>query len=147
MPTRRYGTVLPGAGGFDSTSQTTGVEWNIQSVKAPDVWALGYHGEGRVVAGADTGVQWDHPALKSQYRGWDGHTVNHDYNWHDATPDHSPVPSTPTVMGRLRSARWLAMTGKATRSAWLQERNGLRAATWMPEATELLRGTRNASNF
>ena len=85
-------TALPGTGGTDSTFQTSGVEWNIQKVRAPDVWAMGYHGEGRVVAGADTGVQWDHPALKSQYRGWDGHTVSHDYNWHDATSQHSPIP-------------------------------------------------------
>src|ERR1035438_2577955 len=91
----RVRTLLPGATGMDSTSQPSGVEWNVQKVKAPDVWALGFHGEGLVVAGADTGVQWDHPALKSHYRGWDGHQANHDYNWHDATPDHSPAPIDP----------------------------------------------------
>src|SRR6201999_4677237 len=64
-------TALP-TNNIDSTFQPQGIEWNIQKVKAPDVWALGLHGEGRVVAGADTGVQWDHPALKSHYRGWNG---------------------------------------------------------------------------
>src|ERR1700687_547889 len=54
---------------FD-TAQPTGVEWNVTKVKAPQVWKLGYKGQGRVVAGADTGVQWDHPALKSHFRGW-----------------------------------------------------------------------------
>jgi uncharacterized repeat protein (TIGR01451 family) len=43
-----------------------------------------------VVAGQDTGYDWDHPALKSQYRGWDGGTVDHDYNWHDAIHDNDP---------------------------------------------------------
>jgi uncharacterized repeat protein (TIGR01451 family) len=78
------------------------IEWNVALVNADDVWALGYHGEGVVVAGQDTGYQWDHPALINQYRGWDGTTATHDYNWHDAihTNTHgtnvcgveSPVP-------------------------------------------------------
>ena len=41
-------------------------------------------GEGIVIAGADTGVQWDHPALKKHYRGFDGKNVDHNYSWHDA---------------------------------------------------------------
>jgi len=61
-----------------------GVEWNVAQVGAEDVWALGYSGEGIVVAGQDTGYDWDHPALVDQYRGSDGGTVSHDYNWHDA---------------------------------------------------------------
>jgi carboxypeptidase T len=60
------------------------VEWNIQKVNAPAVWAMGYAGQGVVVGGQDTGYDWDHPALKDQYRGWDGVGVDHDYNWHDA---------------------------------------------------------------
>ncbi len=52
--------------------------------RAPEVWAIGYNGQGIVVGGADTGYQWDHPALKPQYRGWNGATANHDYNWHDS---------------------------------------------------------------
>jgi serine protease AprX len=76
------------------------IEWNIQKVNAPAVWAMGYNGQGVVVAGQDTGYQWDHPALKAHYRGWDGITANHDYNWHDAIHDSvdnpcgndSPVP-------------------------------------------------------
>src|SRR6266481_1675181 len=57
-------SALPVPTAFD-TAQPTGVEWNITKVKAPRVWSLGFKGQGRVVAGADTGVQWDHPALKS----------------------------------------------------------------------------------
>ena len=76
-----------------------GIEWNISLVGAPEVWALGYTGQGAVVGGADTGYQWDHPALKNQYRGWDGQVASHDYNWFDATADPSPTPIDPVGHG------------------------------------------------
>lgn len=60
------------------------IEWGVQKVHAPDVWALGYTGQNVVVGGQDTGYDWDHPALKNQYRGWNGGAANHNYNWHDA---------------------------------------------------------------
>ncbi len=60
------------------------VEWNITKVNAPQVWALGYTGQGAVVAGQDTGYDWSHPALQAKYRGWNGAVADHDYNWHDA---------------------------------------------------------------
>ncbi len=60
------------------------IEWNIAKVNADDVWAMGYTGQGVVVGAQDTGYDWDHPALINQYRGWDGTSASHDYNWHDA---------------------------------------------------------------
>jgi serine protease AprX len=63
---------------------STAVEWNIAKVNAPQVWAAGYTGQGVVIAGQDTGYDWQHPALKGKYRGWDGTTADHNYNWHDA---------------------------------------------------------------
>jgi subtilisin family serine protease len=71
-----------------------GVGNNISHVNADDVWALGYTGQGVVVASADTGVEWTHPALKAKYRGWNGSTANHDYNWHDGNPNpvNTPCP-------------------------------------------------------
>jgi serine protease AprX len=66
-----------------------GVEWGVLRVNADDVWTLGYTGAGIVVAGQDTGYDWDHPALKNQYRGWDGSSADHDYNWHDAIHTNS----------------------------------------------------------
>jgi serine protease AprX len=60
------------------------IEPNITRVGAPRVWARGFTGQGIVVGMADTGVVWDHPSLKSHYRGFDGTTASHDYNWHDA---------------------------------------------------------------
>jgi uncharacterized repeat protein (TIGR01451 family) len=67
------------------------VAWNIDLVGAPQVWAVGYRGQGAVIGGQDTGYDWDHPALKRQYRGWNGAAANHNYNWHDAI--HSGVTS------------------------------------------------------
>jgi len=63
------------------------VEPNIEKIGAPEVWARGFTGQGMVVGMADTGVAWDHPALKAHYRGFDGVNVSHDYNWHDAIHD------------------------------------------------------------
>lgn len=60
------------------------VEWNIELVEAPDVWAAGVTGAGAVIGGQDTGYDWDHVALINAYRGWDGVSADHDYNWHDA---------------------------------------------------------------
>ena len=68
----------------DSTTAPLGIEWNISHIGAPDFWAAGFSGQGVVIAGQDTGYDWDHPALKDQYRGWMGLGVDHDYNWHDS---------------------------------------------------------------
>jgi len=70
--------------GHAVSSAPRGVEWNIEKIGAPSVWALGYTGQGLVYANADTGVTWDAPALRSHYRGWDGTAADHAYNWWDA---------------------------------------------------------------
>jgi serine protease AprX len=67
------------------------IEPNLVRVGADAVWALGYTGQGTVVAGNDTGIQWDHPALIDQYREAQPGYGRHDYNWHDAI-DNLPVP-------------------------------------------------------
>ncbi len=59
-------------------------EWGVQNVNAPALWALGYTGQGIVIGNQDTGMRWTHQALKPQYRGWDGTTADHNYNWHDS---------------------------------------------------------------
>jgi serine protease AprX len=60
------------------------VEWGVDKINAPEVWAMGFRGRGVVYGVADTGVQWNHPALKNHYRGWNGTGVNHNFNWWDA---------------------------------------------------------------
>lgn len=63
---------------------------NISATGADQVWKeFKVKGQNIVVAGQDTGYQWDHPALKNQYRGWDGVKASHDYNWHDSI--HKPI--------------------------------------------------------
>ena len=60
------------------------VEAGVALVRAPAVWQLGFKGRGVVVGDHDIGVMWDHPALKNNYRGWDGTTASHAYNWRNA---------------------------------------------------------------
>ncbi len=111
--------------------QTTGngIEWNVQRINAPQVWAMGYKGQGIVVAGADTGVQWDHVALKSHYRGWNGSTANHSYNWHDATSAHSPTPVDPQFHGTFTMSEMVGddgmgnQVGVAPGAKWIACRN------------------------
>ena len=60
------------------------IEWNISKIRAPQLWSAGFSGQGVVIGGQDTGYDWDHPAIKNKYRGWNGTVANHNYNWHDA---------------------------------------------------------------
>ena len=62
----------------------TPISWGLTKINADDVWAMGYTGQGIVVGGQDTGYEWGHPAIKNKYRGWNGSTADHNYNWHDA---------------------------------------------------------------
>jgi subtilisin family serine protease len=71
------------------------VEWGVERVKAPDVWALGFDGESVVVGVMDTGVYWQHEALKEKWRGYNPdspNSPNSDYNWFDATIDNYAEP-------------------------------------------------------
>jgi len=81
--------------GIEAIADTDEVRWNLTLVNADDVWATGYTGQGVVVGGQDTGYQWDHDALITQYRGWDGAAADHSYNWHDSI--HSDSFSTSAV--------------------------------------------------
>ena len=68
----------------ESSTRAGGViEWNVSLVGADQIWALGYDGSGIVVGSQDTGFFWDHPALINSYRGWNGISADHNYNWHD----------------------------------------------------------------
>lgn len=104
-----------------------GVEWNIREIGADRVWQEGYTGQGVVVGDADTGVEWEHPALREAYLGWQGSvtgTVSHDYFWYDAWDgeaqpwdDHGHGTHTTGIMvgwegqnqvGVAPGARWIA---------------------------------------
>lgn len=111
----------------------TGALWNLAAVQASHAWALGYLGQGVVIATLDTGVDLAHPALAGRWRGGTG-------GWFDP---HGQHPTTPydhdghgtQVMGILvgetladgrigmaPGARWIAAkifndAGQATYSA------------------------------
>src|SRR5699024_9844993 len=70
------------------------IEWNVERIQVPEVWDTGIDGTGAVVASIDSGTQWDHPALKEKYRGYDTQSgeVDHDFNWFDATSEESSAP-------------------------------------------------------
>lgn len=103
---------------------------NIARIKAPEVWAQGYRGEGLVVANIDSGVRYTHQTLVNQYRGNTGSGFDHDYDWYDPY-EHSPVPrrngahGTHTMgtivgddgagneIGVAPGAKWIACVGSA----------------------------------
>ncbi|MGL5001396.1 MAG: S8 family serine peptidase, partial [Casimicrobium sp.] len=83
VPVDEIAAIKPG----DATSAIntiSAIETGISKIRANELWALGYTGQNIVIGGQDTGYQWDHPALKGKYRGWNGTAANHNYNWHDA---------------------------------------------------------------
>ena len=62
------------------------LEWGVNLIGSPQIWSnFGTTGEGVIVANIDTGVDYNHPALVNQYRGNNGGSFNHSYNWYDAT--------------------------------------------------------------
>jgi serine protease AprX len=86
-------TVLPTSPPRPAPTSPTpdGIGWNVARVNAPTAWSHGFTGQGIVLGEIDTGFQWDHPALKPHYRGWDGSTADHNYNWFDEVAG-SPTP-------------------------------------------------------
>lgn len=61
--------------------------WNITRIGADQVWTrYNNTGAGIVVANIDSGVQYNHPALVSQYRGnLGGGKFDHSQSWYDPT--------------------------------------------------------------
>jgi subtilisin family serine protease len=74
-----------------SSNGLRGVEWNLSHIGVPSVWNLGFTGQNVVIGGQDTGYEWDDPALINKYRGWNGTSADHNYNWHDAIHGDNPL--------------------------------------------------------
>jgi hypothetical protein len=86
---RRYPIEALNVGYGGATREAEGIEWNIDQTQADEVWAMGYTGQGIVVAGQDTGYDFRHPALLDSYRGFSStDQVDNNYNWHDAWDDN-----------------------------------------------------------
>jgi uncharacterized repeat protein (TIGR01451 family) len=80
----------PAQGDSDAQRPQT-LLWNIERIRANKVWnELGITGQGVVVANIDTGVDWQHNALRDKYRGKDG---DHNYNWFDFTGTYPQAPN------------------------------------------------------
>lgn len=73
------------------------LEWGLEKIQADEVWEMGFQGEGIVVGGQDTGYEWEHPAIKGRYRGWDGVDADHNYHWHDAIHEINPLHNDSTL--------------------------------------------------
>jgi hypothetical protein len=75
---------------------TEAVEPNLTFINVDDVWAMGYDGSGTVMAGNDTGLDEDHPAIAPHYRGClnppSCTSEDHNYNWWDATGTYPTDP-------------------------------------------------------
>lgn len=131
----------------------TAVEPGVTYIKAPQVWATGFTGQGIVVAGADTGIRWDHNALKNHYRGWDGSTASHDYNWHDSIHTgggscgaNTLAPCDDNGHGTHTIGTAVGDDGGANQVGVAPGRSLSVAAIWI-RAMERLRVTSNAWNF
>jgi subtilisin family serine protease len=75
---RYFGTYETREGGMSKPNFPT---WGVRYINADKVWNdLKIRGKGIVVASSDSGVDWQHPALRDQYRGKQG---DHNYNWLD----------------------------------------------------------------
>jgi serine protease AprX len=82
----RLGDPLPPEAVIQPLSESA-IEASLDLVHAPSVWNMGFTGQGIVVGVADTGMEWEHPALRGRYRGFDGTSASHAYNWHDSIHD------------------------------------------------------------
>ncbi len=110
--------------------QDPDIPWNLTLINADRVWEMGITGKGVVVAGADTGVDWLHPALLNQYRGYSGEDerAEHNFNWFDAV-EGSPEPIDPGDHGTLTLGVVVGdepeqvRTGVAFESQWIACRN------------------------
>lgn len=69
----------------------TDAEWGITQIKADTVWEMGIKGAGVIVAGQDTGYDYDNPAILTKYQGYSTDTIIHDYSWHDAIHELNPL--------------------------------------------------------
>jgi uncharacterized repeat protein (TIGR01451 family) len=108
-------------------TRDTAVEWGVGKIRADEVWdSLGVDGRGVVVANLDTGVDWQHPALQSSYRGYSSKGFHqHEGNWYDATDEGALYPvdghghgshTMGTLIGSggigvAPGARWIAVRG------------------------------------
>ena len=65
-------------------AEPAAAEWNLNAIRAPELWAVGDTGAGIVIGSMDTGVDPSHPDLEASYRGGSN-------SWLDPYGEH-PTP-------------------------------------------------------
>jgi subtilisin family serine protease len=130
--------------------------WNLRRLGVDRVWReFGVDGSGVTVANIDTGVVFGHQALAVGYRGNQGATFDHNYNWFDPqgtqpapTDDNghgthtmatvagrgAPATGQPAI-GVAPGARWIAAAGCAGFAC--SEFDLIAAAQWLLAPTDL----------
>lgn len=93
-------------------------EWNLNVLRALDLWTQGFTGSGIVVANMDTGVDANHPDLSAKWRGGDNswydphneHPTPYDASGHGTQTMGIMVGGTAggTAIGVAPDARWIA---------------------------------------
>lgn len=140
--------------GFDATFRAPPVgigppsspaEWNLEAIRAPELWDVGCTGKGAVVASLDSGVDVLHPDLAGRWRGGANSWLD-PYGVYEQPHDHSGHGTQVmgvllggdaggTAIGVAPGARWIAArifddTNQATLSAthaayqWLLDPDG-----------------------
>ncbi len=142
-------------------TRSRSAQWGLDNIGAPAVWEqFGFRGENVVVASIDTGVDFEHPALRRQYRGrqLDGN-LDHNYSWFDpasvcGSPSLAPCDNAghgthtmgiivgeaddelePNRIGVAPRARWIAAKGCESGDCSLSSL--MRAGEWMLAPTDL----------
>jgi len=107
------------------------LEWNINLIGAPSVWANVTQGEGVTLSNIDTGVRYTHVAVVDSYRGNLGSgQFNHDYHWFDPRGQQVPFDnnghgthtmgtiagSEASGIGVAPGSKWIAAKGCASSS-------------------------------
>ena len=75
--------LLPKATKVDVTDEIT---WGVDTVRAPEVWAMGYTGQGVVVGDIDTGCNYNHQDL-ADHMWTDPNYPNHGWNFENNSND------------------------------------------------------------
>ncbi|MEN3306944.1 MAG: bacillopeptidase [Micromonosporaceae bacterium] len=95
------GPGVPAARVRAATVADAPAEPNLAQINAPAMWALGFRGQGTVVASLDTGVDVTHPDLAGRWRGGTN-------SWFDPNGQH---PATPTDVNGHGTATMGVMVG------------------------------------